>query len=68
MDLFYQNQIFCVEAGDRSHQIFFHVIKRLQESYLQNNVPSLGRVFWITALGVKVLQTDETYNTFSFLN
>lgn len=63
------DSIFCIDAGNRSHQIYLHVIRRLQAAYLQNNAPeapSLGRVFWVTSPRANTLQIDETYNVFTF--
>ncbi|PKY56461.1 hypothetical protein RhiirA4_549241 [Rhizophagus irregularis] len=59
------DSIFCIDAGNRSHQIYLHVIRRLQAAYLQNSAPgapSLGRVFWVTSPRANTLQIDETYN------
>ncbi|CAB4407940.1 unnamed protein product [Rhizophagus irregularis] len=63
------DSIFCIDAGNRSHQIYLHVIRRLQAAYLQNSAPgapSLGRVFWVTSPRANTLQIDETYNVFTF--
>ncbi|RGB22730.1 hypothetical protein C1646_748437 [Rhizophagus diaphanus] len=63
------DSIFCIDAGNRSHQIYLHVIRRLQVAYLQNSAPgapSLGRVFWVTSPRANTLRIDETYNVFTF--
>ncbi|GET04163.1 hypothetical protein GLOIN_2v1593194 [Rhizophagus clarus] len=59
------NSIFCVNGGHQSHQIFIHVIRRLQSAYLQPNTPSLGRVFWVTFPRANVSQVNEVYNVFT---